>query len=528
MNTPKNSGDRKQFPGTALAAEPRYRNLVDNAQIGIADVSVDGTIVYANPAALKMVEYDSLDELRKLNVIELWHRPEQREEFISRLRHDGYVNNYEIEYLTRTGKITHTLASAIVDGGMISQVLIDITERKRADAENAKLYNDLCARLKELNCLFAVSNSVLMKESLGEIFQDVVTAIPAGWHYPEITRSKLQFEENEWVSESFEETEWRLSSDIVVDSKPCGRVEVYYLEERPPLDEGPFMLEERNLLDNIAHNLSQLLARRKAEEALRQSQKMEALGILSGGIAHDFNNLLYPIIVNANLLLENHKAGDEEYALLDDIVRSSINAKDLVSQILIFGRREKVDDRINDLVSVANEAMKLARSALPESISIEQNFPTSSILVLCNSSQLYQVIVNLVTNAKQAISGKGEIKVSLEMVAIEKLPCVHGTLLDGMFARLTITDDGVGMDAKTCAKMFDPFFTTKEVGQGSGLGLSTVFGIVQNRGGGIAVSSEPGIGTTIVVHLPLADDTLNGSSDTTIASPVDTNNEHIW
>ena len=305
-------------------------------------------------------------------------------------------------------------------------------------------------------------------------------------------------------------------------------MEVYYLEERPPLDEGPFMLEERNLLDNIAHNLSQLLARRKAEEALRQSQKMEALGILSGGIAHDFNNLLYPIIVNANLLLENHKAGDEEYALLDYIVRSSINAKDLVSQILIFGRREKVDDRINDLVSVANEAMKLARSALPESISIEQNFPTSSILVLCNSSQLYQVIVNLVTNAKQAISGKGEIKVSLEMVAIEKLPCVHGTLLDGMFARLTITDDGVGMDAKTCAKMFDPFFTTKEVGQGSGLGLSTVFGIVQNRGGGIAVSSEPGIGTTIVVHLPLADDTLNGSSDTTIASPVDTNNEHIW
>ena len=133
LNKPDNSSDAKQYPGTALAGEPRYRNLVDNARIGIGDVSVDGTIIYANSTALRMFEYDSLDELRKFKVTELWHRPEQRDRFISKLSQDGYVNNYEIEYKTKTGRVVTVLASAILDGDMISQVVIDISERKRAE-----------------------------------------------------------------------------------------------------------------------------------------------------------------------------------------------------------------------------------------------------------------------------------------------------------------------------------------------------------------------------------------------------------
>ena len=116
MNKPDNSSDRKQYPGTALAGEPRYRNIVNNARIGIGDVSVDGTIIYANPTALKMFEFDSLDDMREINIIDLWHRPEQRDEFISKLRQDGYVNNYEIEYLTRTGTVFTVLGSAMGPG----------------------------------------------------------------------------------------------------------------------------------------------------------------------------------------------------------------------------------------------------------------------------------------------------------------------------------------------------------------------------------------------------------------------------
>jgi nitrogen-specific signal transduction histidine kinase/ActR/RegA family two-component response regulator len=266
---------------------------------------------------------------------------------------------------------------------------------------------------------------------------------------------------------------------------------------------------------------------KKVEEQLRQSQKMEALGTLAGGVAHDINNMLYPIFVNAGLLLEKCEAGSDEYALLTDVVGSARQARDLVSQILVFGRRSDSVERICDFVSIANEAMKLLRPALPETISIELNFPGSAVPVACDPSQLYQVLVNLFTNAEQAIMGSGEIKIALDTVEIEKLRCVHARFLNGSFARLTVTDNGVGMDDKTCAKIFDPFFTTKEAGQGTGLGLSTVFGIVQNHGGGITVSCELGIGTTVEIYLPLAEGIPDESDDKTVSSPDATNCENI-
>jgi signal transduction histidine kinase/CheY-like chemotaxis protein len=266
---------------------------------------------------------------------------------------------------------------------------------------------------------------------------------------------------------------------------------------------------------------------RKVEEQLRESQKMEALGTLAGGVAHDFNNMLYPILVNAGLLLEKCEAGSDEYALLTDVVGSARQARDLVSQILIFGRRSDSVERICDFISVASEAMKLLRPALPETISIELNFSSARVPVLCDPSQLYQVLVNLFTNAEQAIVGSGEIKIAIDTVEIEKIQCVHGKFLNGTFARLTVSDNGVGMDRETCAKMFDPFFTTKEKGQGTGLGLSTVFGIVQNHGGGITVSCELGIGTTIDIYLPLAEDILDEPDDKTVSSLNATNYENI-
>jgi PAS domain S-box-containing protein len=266
---------------------------------------------------------------------------------------------------------------------------------------------------------------------------------------------------------------------------------------------------------------------RKFEEQLRQSQKMEALGTLAGGVAHDINNMLYPILVNAQLLLDDVEDYREEYSLLTDVIDSARKIKDLVSQILVFVRRGKNEERICDFVLVANEAMRLLRPALPETVAIELNLSIAKLPVSCDASQLYQVLVNLFSNAEQAISRSGKIEVSLDIAHIEKLECIHGTLLAGSFARLTVTDSGVGMDDETCAKIFDPFYTTKDSGQGTGLGLSTVFGIVQSHGGGITVSSEPGAGTTIVVFIPLAEGLLDDSPDTTVNSQDDTNNENI-
>jgi nitrogen-specific signal transduction histidine kinase/ActR/RegA family two-component response regulator len=266
---------------------------------------------------------------------------------------------------------------------------------------------------------------------------------------------------------------------------------------------------------------------KKVEEQLRQSQKMEALGILAGGVAHDINNMLYPIFINAELLLEKYGAESEEHAMLDDIIASARQARDLVSQILIFGRRSKGVDSICDFASVANEAMKLLRPALPETISITLDLSKSEVPVLCEFSQLYQVVVNLFNNAEQAVPGSGELSLSVDSVDIEKFECINGTLLNGRFGRLTVSDNGVGMDDKTLARIFDPFFTTKELGHGTGLGLSTVFGIVEIHGGGISVSSELGIGSTFQIYLPLAESRLDEPHGKTSANLNVINKESI-
>ena len=137
----------------------------------------------------------------------------------------------------------------------MSGSVTDITERKQVEASREKLLHDIGERLKELSCIYTISNSIRTKQSLDEIFQDVVNAIPPGWCYPDITRGKLRYKEREWVSEPFDETEWKQSSDITAGAKTIGSVEVYYLEERPTLYEGPFLKEERNLINNIARIL---------------------------------------------------------------------------------------------------------------------------------------------------------------------------------------------------------------------------------------------------------------------------------
>ena len=244
---------------------------------------------------------------------------------------------------------------------------------------------------------------------------------------------------------------------------------------------------------------------KEAEEQLRQSQKMEALGTLSGGIAHDFNNILYPIFIYADLLLEKFDADSQEYTDLKEITSAAQRAKDLVSQVLMFSRRSQGVKHVCDLVPVIKEAMKLMRAALPANITIEEKIPDGIVPVFCDSTQMYQVVVNICTNAGQAILDIGKITITLDSSEVAGIVCFNGTKIHGDYCRLTVTNSGVGMDAETQAKIFEPFFTTREVGQGTGLGLSTVFGIVQVHEGGIKVSSEADKGTTFEVFLPLAE-----------------------
>ena len=250
------------------------------------------------------------------------------------------------------------------------------------------------------------------------------------------------------------------------------------------------------------------------EEQLRQSQKMEALGTMAGGIAHDFNNILMPIIGFTDLLLENLEAESEEYSYLTTIAESAHRGAKLVSHILLFSRNSRTEKRVCDIVPVSKEVIKLMRSTLPITIAIEEKVSKDQAPVFCDPSQMHQVILNLCVNAGQAISGIGKIKIDLNTLDLNGFECFDGTKLFGRHVRLAVTDSGVGMNKETLSQIFDPFFTTKEVGKGTGLGLSTVFGIVHDHKGGIAVSSEPGKGTTFEVFLPFAESNIEKLPDT--------------
>ena len=237
----------------------------------------------------------------------------------------------------------------------------------------------------------------------------------------------------------------------------------------------------------------------KAAAERQHSQKLEALGTLAGGIAHDLNNTLVPVLSLAKLTGRRLPEGSRERANLDTILNAGSRASDLVKQILAFARREQVDKQPIDLAALVRDSLKLLRASTPATIRLVEDVDDVP-LVLGDVGQLHQVIINIVTNAVQAISGSlGQISVSL------KEDGERDSATGRRLVCFAIEDTGAGMDKETLSRIFDPFFTTKGVGEGTGLGLSVVHGIVGEHGGRIQVTSAPGKGTRFQVFLPILD-----------------------
>jgi PAS domain S-box-containing protein len=243
---------------------------------------------------------------------------------------------------------------------------------------------------------------------------------------------------------------------------------------------------------------------KELEEQLRQAQKLDALGTLAGGIAHDFNNILGAIISYTEL----GKLDNPDNALLgqylDEVLMASGRATTLVRQILSFSRHQKEARQNLQLSPIVKEALSLLRATLPSTIALKQKLDAALPDVLANPTQVHQVVMNLCTNAAHAMKGKqGQIGVELERVTVEDgANKPHVALRPGDYVRLRISDTGHGMDAATLQRIFEPFFTTKASGEGTGLGLSVVHGIVKEYGGVVTVDSELGRGTTFAIYLP--------------------------
>ena len=243
--------------------------------------------------------------------------------------------------------------------------------------------------------------------------------------------------------------------------------------------------------------------RQRLEAQLRQMQKMEALGTLAGGIAHDFNNLLAAIFGNVERARQDAGAQSPVQHSLAEIAIAAERARDLVRQILTFSRHQPLERRVVSLGDVVQDAVKLLRAGLPMGVELVVNLAPDAPNVLADRVQLHQVLMNLGANAWQAMAGRqGRIEIALAGVTVE---ASGGELPPGRYARLSVHDSGMGMDSATRERIFDPFFTTKPAGEGTGLGLAVVDGIVQGHGGLIKVESQPGRGSVFHLYFPAAE-----------------------
>jgi PAS domain S-box-containing protein len=246
--------------------------------------------------------------------------------------------------------------------------------------------------------------------------------------------------------------------------------------------------------------------RRLAEDALRQAQKMEAVGRLAGGIAHDFNNLLTAIRGNAELLSHALRKQAPRLPEIDEILHAADRAATLTRQLLAFSRKQDVVPVTIDVNEVVDTVARLARRLIGPDRSLEVQTTVPLHPVVADPAQLEQLLLNLILNARDAIASGGRIVVRTTNGEMPEASAeaVGANLPDGFYTRLQVIDNGVGMDRATQARIFEPFFTTKEPGRGTGLGLSTVYGIVRQMGGAITVVSEVGQGSTFTVYLPAA------------------------
>ncbi len=251
---------------------------------------------------------------------------------------------------------------------------------------------------------------------------------------------------------------------------------------------------------------------RRLQAQLRQSQKMETLGTLAGGVAHDFNNQLTAILGNARLVLESGDCDDEAREALGDAVQAAEHCADLTKSLLAFARRAPLRTEVVSTTRVVDQAVGLLRSLLPATIDFRVESDPALPALMADPTQLQQILINLVVNARDAVGGEGEI--SLGVRAREFLRPVVDDAAPGLFVEFVVHDDGPGMDEETRQRIFDPFFTTKGVHEGTGLGLAVVYGAARAHGGWVDVDSEPGQGSTFRVAIPATTESVEPAEPT--------------
>jgi CheY-like chemotaxis protein len=419
------------------------------------------------------------------------------------------------------------LAKPIDEHVLVAQVKTALRIKRAEDHlrnQKDQLEHMVQERTKELRCLYNISTLIEKPDLLfEEMIQGIVNYIPPAMHFPNDTYVRIKFNDQEFTSNTFFETESKQTNDIVVNGKTKGVLD-FFLSQKVLENNDTFYLKEKNkFIYNIVNKIEKVIERieakeekQKLEEQLFQSQKMESLGLLAGGIAHDFNNILFAIMGNTQIVSYSLPEDSQLKSILDEAMKAIHRAKEMVQQILAFSRQYEAEKKPVNVQFIVKEVLKLLNTSIPATISIRKNIDPGVGSIFADPSQIHQIIMNLATNAFHAMEKNGGVlEVTLSQVEIHSDEIkMHPDIQAGKFIKLMISDTGQGISKEIVGKIFDPYFTTKEVGKGSGLGLALVHGIVKNHRGAITVDSQIGKGSVFTILLPVAEKTIDNKNDT--------------
>jgi PAS domain S-box-containing protein len=556
--------ERKQIEEQLRYSEERFIKAFRSNPAALAITNRDdGTIIDVNGSYERLLGYSRSELIgRKTTDFDIYLHPSARSEILQLLNETGEAHDRDLTLRRKDGQLVDTIAAfetiAVNGGTTILSSLTDVTDRKKVEKA-------LEESEKQYRLLFAANPNpmyVFDEETFRFLAVNDAAVIHYGWSREEfLTMTVLDIRPPEdrrlaldtiYLYQGAHETaigtyrhcrkdgtvmdmEITISS-LIFAGRPGRLCSMNDITDRKRIEEA--LLESRDQLEQRVEERTEELKtaylrlqeetneREQAQAQLRQAQKMEALGTLSGGIAHDFNNILAAIIGFTELVESHVDKGSRDAHHLGRVMQAAIRGRELVRQMLTFSRKDEQEKKPLAISSVLDETIKLLRATTPTTISIRISNLAQSAMIYGDHTQIQQVLMNLCTNATHAMRERGGIlDISLSELNVPPSNGNPHGINPGLYVKLTVSDTGTGIPRDIIDRIFDPFFTTKKVGEGTGLGLSVVHGIVEQHNGYISLQSEPDIGSVFTIHFPQ----ITGEAETDVVSSdeIPTGSERI-
>ncbi len=500
---------QKEAEQEAESAFRKWRSIVDNAVVGFYQLTEDGCFLLINPKLAEMFGYSSAEEMISsvTNATELYSNPDDRFRAVNKLNTEGFLHAFETQLKNKSGSMMWFRINArriFQDGQVVYEGFIeDISEAKNAQ-KALELSEEKYRQLVEN----AYEGIVVAQDGLFKWFNPSFPSI--------MGRSEEELRTDKWERFIHPDDQDKVVGRHKKRLKGEGQLPYRYSFKIIRADGAERTVEMTVVriqwegrpaalcfISDITEKMQAESEKESLEQQLRQSQKMEALGTLAGGIAHDFNNILAAIIGYSELALEDAQEGMASPQQIGEILKAGMRAKELVDQILTFSRKMEPRLKPINLNRVISQTEALLERTIPKMIKIEHRLADDLWLINADAGQMTQVLMNICTNANDAMPDGGSLIIETDNVTLdEEYADHHVDAKTGDYVQLTVSDTGCGMDRDTQEHIFDPFFTNKEIGKGTGLGLATVYGIIKNHGGCIMCYSEIAQGTTFKVFLP--------------------------